>query len=192
MDRENLPALGDLAKQINAEHEASQQAMSVGLEHAMKAGALLAEVKTGLAHGEWQTWVKESCTFGERTARGYLRLARELPKLDEGKRQRVAVLSFKQAMKILSKEVVGLHELSAEQLGEVITAAEAGDDTALGMAKWIARRRLVEDTFRVADRIKPKARGAGWPVRSTPIPARSCWPTGQTRQDARLKETSRP
>ena len=42
MPSKNLPALDDLARRINAEHEACQTAMRSAVEHAVHAGELLA------------------------------------------------------------------------------------------------------------------------------------------------------
>ena len=43
MSRKYLPALDDLAKRINEEHEACQTAMRSAVEHAVRAGQLLEE-----------------------------------------------------------------------------------------------------------------------------------------------------
>ena len=91
MTSNNLPALDALADRINAEHEACRSAMQKGLEHTLEAGRLLLEAKKGLPHGEWLPWLKENCSdIGERTAQNYMRLAREYPKLEPAKAQRVA------------------------------------------------------------------------------------------------------
>ena len=75
MTASNLPALNDLANRINEEHEAFQDAMRAGLQHALRAGEFLIEAKSGLPHGDWQPWVLENCVFSDRTARAYMRLA---------------------------------------------------------------------------------------------------------------------
>ncbi len=72
----NLPALDALAERINTEHEACHASMQKGLDHALKAGALLLEAKAGLPHGEWLPWLKENCPdISERTVQRYMRLA---------------------------------------------------------------------------------------------------------------------
>ena len=56
----------------------------------MRAGELLIEAKAALTHGAFGPWLAANVAFSVRTARGYMALAR----MDEGKRRRVAVLSF--------------------------------------------------------------------------------------------------
>ncbi len=93
MTSNNLLALDALAARINTEHEACRSAMQKGLEHALEAGRLLLEARKGLPHGEWLPWLEENCSdIGERTAQNYMRLAREYPKLEPEKAQRVADL----------------------------------------------------------------------------------------------------
>ena len=69
MTKKNLPALDDLAKRANEEHEACGTAMRSAVEHAVPACELLIEAKAGLPHGEWGVWLEANCTFSDRTAR---------------------------------------------------------------------------------------------------------------------------
>ena len=101
MTSKNLPALDDLAKTINEEHEACRQAMRSAVDHAVRAGELLIEAKSGIAHGEWGEWIGTNCCFSDRTARAYMRLAKELPKLDDEKRQRVAEMPLREALTLI-------------------------------------------------------------------------------------------
>ena len=103
MPSKNLPALNDLAKRINEEHEACQVAMRSAVEHAVRAGELLIEAKAGLAHGQWLPWLEGHCGVSERTAQAYMRLARELPKLEPEDAQRVADLPLREALKELAE-----------------------------------------------------------------------------------------
>src|SRR5262249_22843249 len=66
------------------------------------AGNLLVDAKRQVGHGEWLDWLRANCPFSERTAQAYMRLAREVPRLDEAKAQRVAGLSVRQAIRELS------------------------------------------------------------------------------------------
>ena len=96
--------LADLAGQINAKHLAVQQALTAGLAHAVDAGKLLIQVKAMLDHGQWLPWLKGNCpAISERTAQAYMRVAREYPSLAEANPQRVADLSFRQAIKFLAE-----------------------------------------------------------------------------------------
>jgi hypothetical protein len=67
--------LADLARRIQAEHEAVIAAVKSGAEHAMAAGDLLIQAKAKVNHGGWQLWLKEHCAFSEGTAQLYMQLA---------------------------------------------------------------------------------------------------------------------
>jgi Protein of unknown function (DUF3102) len=69
-------SLTDLAARINTEHEAASEALRRSLDHAITAGTLLLEAKAQLSHGQWLPWLKTHCHVPERTARLYMRLAR--------------------------------------------------------------------------------------------------------------------
>ena len=70
-------SLTDLAARIRSSHEAVQFALKSAVEHAMNTGDMLREAKDQLRlHGQWQPWIREHCQFSERTARLYMRLAK--------------------------------------------------------------------------------------------------------------------
>ena len=96
-------ALPDLAIQINQEHAQAEQSARSAIAHAIKAGDLLLMAKAQLKHGIWLDWLKANCTLSERTAQAYMRLAREVPKLDDSKAQRVADLPLRQALAALTE-----------------------------------------------------------------------------------------
>lgn len=100
-DTQNLP-LAALADRIKAEHVACQNALRTGVAHAIECGRLLIEAKAKVSHGEWLPWLLENVPFSERSARGYMRLYRELPKLDEPNRQRIADMSLSEALRELA------------------------------------------------------------------------------------------
>jgi phage N-6-adenine-methyltransferase len=99
-----IPPAAGLATRIRAEHEAAQSAMRSAVSHAVEAGKLLMEAKRTVGHGGWEAWVRDSCGFSERTAQGYMRLAR----LDPEKAQRVALLSLREALKALASRCEAL------------------------------------------------------------------------------------
>jgi hypothetical protein len=102
MTSKNLPALDALADKINAEHDACRATMQKGLEHALKAGQLLMEAKSGLAHGEWLPWLQTNCPdISERTAQRYMRLAENGDEL-EAKSATVADLTMRAAEEALT------------------------------------------------------------------------------------------
>jgi len=64
----------------------------------MAAGDLLTQAKAQVPHGQWLPWLAEHCAIAERTAQAYMRVARSLDRLDDAKAQRVADLSFRNAL----------------------------------------------------------------------------------------------
>jgi Protein of unknown function (DUF3102) len=67
-------------------------------EHAIEAGRLLTDAKAAVEHGEWQSWLKASCSLSERSAQRYMRLHRAGLKAP-----RVADLSIRAADMALAK-----------------------------------------------------------------------------------------
>ena len=127
MTGNNLPALDALADRINTEHEACRVSMQKGLEHALKAGTLLLEAKVGLPHGEWLPWLGQNCPdISERTAQNYMRLARQLPKLEPEKAQRVADLSYRDAIRVVSQDIGAVAASTPEAQETIIETLEAG------------------------------------------------------------------
>jgi hypothetical protein len=114
-----IPPTADLAARIQAAHEAAQSAMRSAVIHAVEAGRLLMEAKKLVRHGNWTGWLKQNCEFSERTAQGYIRLARELSKLAEPKAQRVADLSLREALKAVSSGARRLSPLPDAE-GEIV------------------------------------------------------------------------
>ena len=106
-------SLADLAARINTEHERVEGALREGLAHAIEAGGLLLEAKRQIGHGDWLAWLREHCGMSERSAQAYMRAAREYPKLDPAKAQRVADLSFRQAMREMARDSITLAKLPA-------------------------------------------------------------------------------
>jgi Protein of unknown function (DUF3102) len=92
-------ALADLATSINAAHEQVERAFHDGVKHAIRAGELLSLAKKQLPHGKWERWLKENVSFRPRTARAYMQIA----ELDGPKRQRVADLPMREALKAIAQ-----------------------------------------------------------------------------------------
>ena len=67
--------LAVLAADIRAAHQDSVNAAMTLAERALAAGAALMEAKRLVAHGEWQTWLRENCGLSARSARRYMSLA---------------------------------------------------------------------------------------------------------------------
>lgn len=95
-----------LAGSIRAEHARYCASFRNAIGHALEAGRLLLEAKSATDHGRWLAWLTTHCELAERTAQGYMRLAKNSVMLLEGDPQRVADLadlSVRGAAKLLAK-----------------------------------------------------------------------------------------
>lgn len=131
-----------LADKINQEHRLCEQSMREGLAHAINAGNLLIEAKSLCPHGTWGDWLQDNCEVSERTAQAYMRVARGLPML-EAKAQRVADLSFRDAVKLLAEPTP---DGEREQLKRVI--AEGRD---AGMMDLIETRQDIPGSVDISE-----------------------------------------
>lgn len=109
VETEHLDAL---VGKINGAHDRVETAFLSCVKYAQEAGRLLLEVKDKLEHGKFEDWVEANCKFSARTARVYLRLANELPKLDEVNRQRAADLSLRGVLRLLANPKVKVEAAS--------------------------------------------------------------------------------
>jgi ParB-like chromosome segregation protein Spo0J len=109
-----VPTLVDLAARINEEHQLAETAFREGLTHAKAAGELLLQAKAKCQHGEWLPWLKANVSFSERTARNYIRVADRWGELVALNRQRVADLSYRDAINLLTD-----HRADSDQQAEV-------------------------------------------------------------------------
>jgi hypothetical protein len=96
-----IPNLAHLAAQINAEHAAVVTAARTCLEHAKRAGELLAQAKEHCDHGNWLPWLRANVEFSERTAQGYLQVAQHWDEL-QANPQPVADLTLRGALDLLA------------------------------------------------------------------------------------------
>jgi hypothetical protein len=71
----DLTVVKALEPQINAEHMKAMEGAKSYMEHAMKAGDLLANAKKILPHGAFQNWITDNLAFTVRTAQNYMRAA---------------------------------------------------------------------------------------------------------------------
>lgn len=107
-----LTLLDDLAEAINAEHRRAQEAMQSSLAHALRCGELLNQAKSQLKHGDWLPWLASNCEFSDRTARAYMRVARNQSELS--KSATIANLTFTNALGLLAKPKEELQAESTE------------------------------------------------------------------------------
>jgi hypothetical protein len=78
-----IDTLESIADRINEQHTRAVEHAGKAIEHACRAGEWLIEAKRQVRHGEWQAWLADNVRFSDRTARGYMRVAKNLPKLEE-------------------------------------------------------------------------------------------------------------
>jgi DUF3102 family protein len=72
------PVRGDeeIAREINTEHRRVETHKRNTIQHAIRCGELLLEVKRRVGHGNWLAWVAEHFEASERTARNYMEIAK--------------------------------------------------------------------------------------------------------------------
>lgn len=106
----DLSTLGmsELIRAANGHHAKAESValqtgtlMASALDHALSAGAALAEAKSRLKHGEWLPWLEANFSGGQQTAQRYMRLhdrQGELPNTSP-----VTHFGLKEALKFLAK-----------------------------------------------------------------------------------------
>jgi len=93
-------SLTELANRIRGYHETVRQILKSAVEHAMATGDLLIEAKAQLDHGQWSPWLREHCEMSERTARLYMRLAKNREAIEAY--EDVANLTLNAAVRLLA------------------------------------------------------------------------------------------
>jgi len=152
-DIETSNFLADLAARIKVEHEATAAALKRGAEHAMAAGNLLIEAKAQLPYGRWLPWLKANCAVSERTARLYMRLARNRSEIENG--NGVADLSLRGALALITLPRSNLVVSTADEVAEladtesVIAAYEKSE------AEHNVRRAIYADIDAALTRLRP-------------------------------------
>ena len=163
MNLEKLPAqLSDLATQISEEHRLCTEAISKGLQHALKAGELLLEAKKQVRHGNWLPWLQESFEFSVRTAQLYMRVAREYPLLPKTKR--VAYLSLRGMVRAQSAEEILAELESIHQELHRQPLSEACDENLHSMSDALMTRlkRRIDESDRLEELLRIRDFGAKW------------------------------
>lgn len=102
MGNREVMSLGELAKRINAEHEAATLATMEAFERWAKVGESLAEAKAQVPHGEWGEWVEANCRFGARQARKYMQIHERRAELEKQNGIRNSVLTIDKALASLA------------------------------------------------------------------------------------------
>ena len=97
-------SLDTLAMLIKSAVTDTERAATNATEGALIVGRMLIEAKAQVKHGEWDNWILQNCNLATRTARAYMRLANTVPQLDDSKRQRVADLPLREAIKAIATD----------------------------------------------------------------------------------------
>ncbi len=118
--------LSTLAVKINLTHADCESNLRKSLTSAIEAGKLLADAKGLVPHGEWLPWLTNNCSCGERTAQGYMRLAKNAGSFTSNT-QRVSDLTIRGALAALAEpaparmdEVVEDHSQWLPPAGETL------------------------------------------------------------------------
>ncbi|MBB4259971.1 DUF3102 domain-containing protein [Bradyrhizobium sp. CIR3A] len=130
--------LAILAVEVRSEHAGIAQSLARGLRHAITAGELLIEAKALLKHGEWLPWLSAHCELSERTARLYMRLAKNRARI-EAEIGNVADLSVRGALALIAPPEAS--QLSHFAPLAVATALDEAELSALEHARSERQRR---------------------------------------------------
>jgi len=103
------PSLPDLARAINDKVAQMVNAARTSFTRAIEVGELLKQAKDRVGHGNFEAWVNDHCSFSYRSARRYMKLADDRPKLEEqlrveaqAKMATVASLNLASAQRLLA------------------------------------------------------------------------------------------
>jgi hypothetical protein len=136
--------LPDLPQAIDREHQAAISAARRAVEHAIACGQLLLQAKAEVGHGGWLPWLQSNCKFGQRTAQGYMRLAREIPCLDPENAQRVADLSLRDALGALATQSSELRRLPQPKASKVLDEAAHGERLRDSLVRAVNEQKRIE------------------------------------------------
>jgi Protein of unknown function (DUF3102) len=135
VDIEQSNYLTDLAARIRITHAAVGHAMKSAVENAMATGDLLLEAKEQLDHGQWMPWLREHCQVAERTARLYMRLAKNRAVIELA--GDTANLTLNGAARLLAAPR-DEEEKSDDDAVEVAAATAAAKMSVIKFARWLA------------------------------------------------------
>jgi hypothetical protein len=102
-------SITDLARIINDKVAQMVAAARTSFTRAIEVGELLKQAKDRVGHGNFEAWVNDHCSFSYRSARRYMKLADDRPKLEEqlrveapAKMATVANLNLASAQRLLA------------------------------------------------------------------------------------------
>jgi hypothetical protein len=155
-----------LAVEIRRSHEASRTATK-SLQRAIEAGERLNEAKALVNHGEWLPWLKEHCDISERTARVYMRIARNKDVVDV-KNGSVADLTIRAAVAEITEPKVPGQLVLGWRIKIGVREIAAGWDEV-----WIAPSFQHEGFYYVTHIWNPRDRSHNTSITGTRRPIRS-------------------
>lgn len=91
-----------LPLEINKLVRQAESAAESAFGNAVVAGVLLRRAKEEVPHGQWEAWLAEHCTVSVRSAQGYMRLSKKALELPAEKRNAVAGLPLREALKAIA------------------------------------------------------------------------------------------
>jgi hypothetical protein len=125
--------LPSLATRLNAEHQAACASADQTLAHAIEAGRLLTQAKDAVGHGGWIAWLERNFEGSPRLAQQYMRLARELPKLQASlpanTKRASHLISIREAIQAVNTSAYHLNRAEPQIAAEAIKRVEAENVT---------------------------------------------------------------
>ena len=77
------PSPADLAKRINEKYSEIVTSLRTTFMRAVEIGELLEQAKDRVGHGNFEVWLSNHCQLSFSTARRYMKLAEDHPKIEE-------------------------------------------------------------------------------------------------------------
>ena len=92
----------DIARAINDKLSQMVSAARTSFTRAIEIGELLHQAKSRVGHGNFEAWVNDHCQLSYRSARRYMKLADDRPKIEAAKMANVANLNVATAQRLLA------------------------------------------------------------------------------------------
>ena len=109
----------DLAKAINDKLSQMVASARTTLQRAIEIGELLELAKERVGHGNFEAWVTDHCQLSYRSARRYMKLARERVEIEaQAKMANVANLNAATAQRLLAPPKTGQEGSGGTETGE--------------------------------------------------------------------------
>jgi hypothetical protein len=113
---------------------------------------LLIEAKAQIPHGQWLPWIVKHCAMSERTARLYMRLARNRSEIEIGN---VASLSVRGALALITLPTKGLVVSAGNAVAEIADTESTIVAFEKSEAERNVRRTIYADIDAALSRLRP-------------------------------------